>query len=132
MKSFDSSDDAAREVLGLVSPISEAFNVEIGGSIYHDRLGYHYSSPVVGSSTSVYITFGLDGYHTHPNAFFEFSNSHNSESGGTGDVGWLNDSRNRNVILYLGTQIGGKIFIGSCTAVTCFDSPYRTEPSKVL
>ena len=72
VKSFDSSDDAAREVLGLVSPISEAFNVEIGGSIYHDRLGYHYSSPVVGSSTSVYITFGLDGYHTHPNAFLNF------------------------------------------------------------
>ncbi|MDR9764807.1 hypothetical protein RJP56_01890 [Shewanella baltica] len=39
VKYFDSSDDAAREVLGLVSPVSEAFNIEIVGSIYHDRLG---------------------------------------------------------------------------------------------
>jgi len=81
---------------------------------------------------SVNLDYGYDGYHTHPNAFFEFSNSHNARSGGTGDVGWLNQPANRGVTLYLGTQIDGKTFIGSCTAATCFHSPYGTEPNKVL
>jgi RHS repeat-associated protein len=132
MKYFDTADEAAKEILNLVSPISKDFNIEIGGSIIHDRLGYRYTNPQLGDSVSVNLDYGYDGYHTHPNAFFEFSNSHNARSGGTGDVGWLNQPANRGVTLYLGTQIDGKTFIGSCTAATCFHSPYGTEPNKVL
>lgn len=106
--------------------------MEIGGSIYHDRLGYRFSYPIVGSATSVNIVNGIDGYHTHPNSFFEFSNQFNAANDGKGDIGWLNRQENKRVTLYLGTQIDGKTLIGSCTSATCFHSPYGTLPNKVL
>ncbi len=131
-KYFDYPDDAAKYILSLVSPISDEYGVEIGGSIYHDRLGCRFSYPIVGSATSVNIVNGIDGYHTHPNSFFEFSNQFNAANDGKGDIGWLNRQENKRVTLYLGTQIDGKTLIGSCTSATCFHSPYGTLPNKVL
>jgi rhamnogalacturonyl hydrolase YesR len=67
MKYFDTADEAAKEILNLVSPISKDFNIEIGGSIIHDRLGYRYTTPQLGDAVSVNLAYGYDDYHTHPN-----------------------------------------------------------------
>ena len=132
MKYFDTADEAAKEILNLVSPISKDFNIEIGGSIIHDRLGYRYTTPQLGDAVSVNLAYGYDGYHTHPNEYDMFSNKYTAATGGGGDVGWLNHSLNKNVTMYLGSQIGSKVFIGSCTAATCFHHFAGTKANKVL
>ncbi len=131
-KYFDTADEAAMEILNVISPVSSEFNIEIGGSITQNRLGFRYTSPHLGNSLSISLIDGLDGYHTHPNEFFQFSNMFDSGTGGSGDVGWLNRSNNKQVALYLGTKVGNHISIGSCSASTCFASPFGTHPGKVL
>lgn len=124
--------DTAKDILNLVSPISKAFNIEIGGSIIQDKLGFRYTTLQLGDAVSINLTYGYDGYHTHPNGYAMFSNRITSITGGNGDVGWLNQPANRNVTLYLGAVVGNKVFIGSCTAATCFIYPLGTQANKVL
>jgi len=71
-----------------VEPISQKYNVEIGGKIQATRRGYRYARPFVGirgkmPGMSHMVNF-VAGYHTHPNgtSFFSF-----------GDVSWVRDTQ---------------------------------------
>ena len=109
-------DAVAKEVLNAVHPISEQFNVEIGGRIVASGDGYSYEMPVVGDAGSVHIS-GLGavaGYHTHPGGanYSTFSNQYNSPNGGPGDAGWV--SRN-GIPLYMSNNAGAGVNISVCS-----------------
>ncbi|MBL4827094.1 MAG: hypothetical protein JKY66_05170 [Spongiibacteraceae bacterium] len=114
--------DAATEVLGSVHPISEKYNLEIGGTIVTNGNGASYSSPIVGGSRSVRVdgAGALAGYHTHPggdSAGSVFSNRYNSK--GPGDVGF---TQRYKIPLYMSHQpTGGSINYNVCNynATTC-------------
>ncbi len=110
--------NAATEVLDAVHPISEKYQLEIGGKLVANGEGVSYSKPVVGLPGRVRIdaTGALAGYHTHhgghPATAF-FSNQYNS--GGVGDVGF---TQAHGIDLYMSHQPAGTstINISVCTA----------------
>lgn len=73
--SFNTADDAAKEVLNATAPLSKKYGLEVGGNIYQDGEKYHYTMPVIGDGISVTIPTGWIGYHTHPSGGMYFSNS---------------------------------------------------------
>ena len=84
-------DAAAKEVLGAVHPISEKYNVEIGGTLVSNGNGVSYTYPIVGTERSLTLqgAGALAGFHTHPGGEINgsvFSNRFNS--GVPGDVGF--------------------------------------------
>ena len=115
-------DAAAKEVLGAVHPISERYAVEIGGTLISNGKGVSYTTPVLGSGSSITIdgAGALAGYHTHPGgdiASSVFSNRYNSP--GSGDVGFTQTYK---IPLYMSHQpVGGGMNYSVCgySATTC-------------
>lgn len=64
--SFDTADDAAKEVLNATAPLSKKYGLEVGGNIYQENGKYHYSMPHIGGPTSVAMYTSHIGYHTPP------------------------------------------------------------------
>ena len=120
-KPFASEDDAAKEVLELVAPLSKKYGIELGGSIVKNGKVYHYSNPIIGSPVGVNIDKNWTGYHTHPDGDAFFSN--NVNMAGTGnDVNWANVAgrRSYNNGLYLGVQLStGHVAISVCAPMAC-------------
>lgn len=106
--------DAATEVLDAVHPISEKYNLEIGGGIVKNGDGYSYTTPFPGKNGSVNLSPSgiVAGYHTHPGGDYMsqfFSNQHNSR--GPGDAGW---STTYGKPLYMSHSYGGGISVRVC------------------
>ena len=106
--------DAATEVLNAVHPISEKYNLEIGGGIVESGDGYSYTTPFPGKNGSVNLSPNgiVAGYHTHPGGDYMsqlFSNQHNSR--GPGDAGW---STTYGKPLYMSHSYGGGTSLRLC------------------
>ena len=109
-------DDAAIEVLSAVHPISEKYNVEIGGRLVANGGGVSYGAPIVGNETSLIINprGALGAYHTHYGgvATSLFSNRYTLQSGSSGDAGYV--AKNK-IPLYMSNQPGAEININVCS-----------------
>ncbi|UTW45941.1 hypothetical protein KFE80_03285 [bacterium SCSIO 12696] len=85
-------DDAAKEVLTEIQPISDKYDIEIAGGIRENGDGYSYNRPEVGingTSASIDPRGIAAGYHTHPGGGFNsqfFSNKHTV--GQSADIEW--------------------------------------------
>ena len=102
----NSLDRVAIEVLDAVHPISEKYNVEIGGLLVPRGEGVSYGVPNVGDETSVYSgdrTHASGSYHTHPGGSDVFSNQH-TNPGELADAGLVDLY---NVPNYMSSRPGG-------------------------
>mgnify|MGYP001305478865 CR=1 FL=1 len=129
-RSFDNADAAATEVLDLTAPLSKKYGLEVGGNIWQDKKGWHYTIPIIGGPGSVDVPGSHIGYHTHPYGSMKFSNQFNSYTGGPGDAGWVASSGKS---LYMGVVINGSVSIGVCDPGSCSQfGRLGTSPSRVL
>ena len=112
----DARDRAAIEVLDAVHPISEKYNVEIGGTLVNRGDGVSYGSLTVGDDDSVRIDhMGASGvFHTHPGGIDFFSNQRTNPPG-PADAGLVDLHGIPN---YMSSQRGGPngpVVIKVCT-----------------
>ena len=129
-RNFDSTDVAATEVLNATAALSKQYGLEVAGSIWKSKDGWHYTAPKIGGVGSASLTTSYIGYHTHPSGSLMFSNQFRSYLGGPGDAGWVAIS---NKSLYLGVQIGNNVSIGVCSPGSCPQfGRLGTSPSRVL
>ena len=96
-RQFATIDEAAKEVLGVLDPISRTHGVELGGFISASGDGYTYGFPIVGTQDNlpglVNVPSGaLAGFHTHPTGQRYFS--HN-------DIRWVKGKNGTGIPLYL-------------------------------
>ncbi|WP_053982306.1 hypothetical protein [Marinagarivorans algicola] len=129
--SFKSSDAAAVEVLSVTAPLSKKYGLEVGGSIWKDKKGWHYTTPEIGSATGVGVAGGYIGYHTHTSDGLKFSNAFWPRMGAaTHDAGMVS---RYNQPLYLGVHYGGNTLIGVCSPGSCSATGrFGTSLSRVL
>ncbi|TVL01868.1 hypothetical protein AYI82_21730 [Shewanella algae] len=114
--SFNTADDAAKEVLNATAPLSKKYGLEVGGNIYQDGGKYHYTMPIIGDGISVVVSTNWIGYHTHPDGGMYFSNSF-ATAGGGNDALWVQKSRKP---LYMGVQLSsGSVGIAVCEPGSC-------------
>ena len=108
-------DAAAKEVLTVSHPISEKYDVELGGRIVPNGNGVSYEIPTVGDAGGVYIdpTGAVAGYHTHPGGsdYNFFSNRYTTPDGSPGDAGWVSGHR---IPLYMSNYDGSNINFFVC------------------
>lgn len=112
-RQFSSMDAAAKEVLGVIDPISKAHGVELGGFISAAGDGFTYGRPFAGTNGSmrsmVNVPAGaLAGYHTHPSGSQYFS---------TGDAGWVNGRNGTGIPLYMSAR--GQIRVCGVSSFSC-------------
>ncbi|MDE0156322.1 MAG: hypothetical protein OXI88_21090, partial [Gammaproteobacteria bacterium] len=77
-RGFKTIDDASIEVLGVLDPISQRHQVEIGGFIFPSGEEYVYGRPMVGTGSSIpglvnVPDSAVAGFHTHPSGVRQFS-----------------------------------------------------------
>ena len=70
-RGFNTIDEASKEVLGVIDPISRRHQVEIGGFIFPSGEEYVYGRPIVGTGSSIpglvnVPDSAVAGFHTHP------------------------------------------------------------------
>jgi hypothetical protein len=130
-RSFDSADAAATEVLNLTAPLSKRYGLEVGGNIWQDKDGWHYTIPVIGTEISVGVTGGYIGYHTHTSGGLKFSNAFWPRAGASShDAGMVGDYGKP---LYLGVHYKGATLIGVCEPGRCSETGrLGTSPSRTL
>lgn len=96
-RQFSTIDGAAKEVLGVLDPISQKHKVELGGFISASGDGFTYGTPIVGTQNSlpglVNVPRGaLAGFHTHPSGSRFFS---------IADTQWVNGTNGTKIPLYM-------------------------------
>ncbi len=109
-------DLAAKEILSVVHPISEEFQLEIGGRIVVNGDGYSYEVPTVGTVRGVDINGAgaAGGYHTHPGGYgYRYFSSSISNAGRLSDVGWVKSWKIPLYMSHLGKN-GAKIHYKAC------------------
>lgn len=112
-RQFSSMDAAAKEVLGVIDPISQTHGFELGGFISAAGDGLTYGRPFVGTNGSmpgmVNVPVGaLAGYHTHPSGSRYFS---------TGDAKWVNGRNGTGIPLYMSAR--GQIRMCGVSSFSC-------------
>ncbi|MDX3773546.1 toxin TcdB middle/N-terminal domain-containing protein [Chromatiaceae bacterium AAb-1] len=113
---FDTPDEAAKEVLNVMAPLSREYGLEVGGNIYKHNGKYQYTMPHIGDSVSVNVSHDWIGYHTHPSGVVFFSNSF-ATAGGGNDALWVKQSGKP---LYMGVQLhSGAVSISVCEPGRC-------------
>jgi hypothetical protein len=125
-------DDAARNILSIVTPLSHKYQLEIGGNIFYSKGFWHYTNPKVGESDKMEIGAYWIGYHTHPSGSLNFSNRFNNSSNHfeAGDAFWVSNNQKD---LYLGVLIDGEVKIGVCEPGNCKNvSNDLTPPSRIV
>lgn len=126
---FKTADAAARYVLNVTAPLSRKFGLEVGGSIYMDDDGFHYTLPDVGTEMHSSADINHIGYHTHPGGPLVFSNE-TSHPYNQNDADWVAAGGNP---LYLGVQTAnGVVNIGVCEPGCSKVGYLGTKPTRVL
>jgi len=116
-KIFNTEDNAAKEVLTAIAPISRRYKIELGGNIKPAHENYFsYGQVVIGDALTVGISPYYTGYHTHYQGGLIFSNYQHNE-GDRNDAGWVRVNKGYyNNGLYLGYESDkGVIGIALCT-----------------
>ena len=77
-RGFNTIDEASKEVLGVLDPISRRHQVEIGGFIFPSVEDYVYGRPIIGTGSSIpglvnVPDSAVAGFHTHPSGARYFS-----------------------------------------------------------
>lgn len=112
-KTFLTMDLAAKEILGVLSPLYEQYGLEAGGYIVKNGKLFSYTSPIVGGARHLDLNphYGVAGYHTHPPGSWAFSNEINNPGSRYNDVNWV---RTANKPLYMGFQRSGATIFSVC------------------
>ena len=131
-KVFTTPDEAAKEVLKKLQPITEARGVEIGGNIIKNGDGYSYADLTVGNEGSVSLASrGVAGFHTHPDGASLFSGPGYSWGGGDGDKGVVRDTGNPLYMSYADQQTGN-IHISVCNPGSRTCNYYAPPPDEYI
>ena len=121
-RQFSTIDDAAKEVLGVLDPISQIHKVELGGFISASGDGFAYGTPIVGTQGSlpglVNVPSGaLAGFHTHPSGSRSFS---------LNDARWVNGKNGTGIPLYLSGK--GQVRVCGVSSYSCSLTKARFFP----
>jgi proteasome lid subunit RPN8/RPN11 len=125
-RQFPTIDGAAKEVLGILDPISQRHKVELGGFISASEDGFTYGTPIVGTQSSLpglvnVPSSALAGFHTHPSGSRFFS---------IADARWVNGTNGTKIPLYLsgnGQFRACDVSSSSCSPTKANFFPYNSR-----